>query len=85
VCLSHTLALVFDPAHVLAFVSLNRSFADVQSSFDSGSPNDATQAQLQSAVDRNPSLLQLHLRIGRFEIKFEQRPGLLTKGARSYS
>jgi hypothetical protein len=62
----------------------NPSFTDdVQSSFDSGSPNDATQAHLQSAVDRNLSISQLHLHIGRFKIKFEQRPGLLTKRTRS--
>jgi hypothetical protein len=42
-----------------------------------------TQAQLESAVDRNLSISQPHLRIGRFETKFDRRPGLLTKGARS--
>jgi hypothetical protein len=76
------------PSSCACFICLNLSFAradDVRSSFDSGSPNAVAQAQVQSAVDRNLSLSQLHLGIGLFEIKFDRRPGLLTKGARSCS
>jgi hypothetical protein len=64
---------------------LHHSCTDVQSSFgsDSGRPNDDTRTQLQSAVDQNVSISHLHLRMRDFEIKFERRPGLLTKGARS--
>jgi hypothetical protein len=67
------------------FVCLHHSFTDVQSSFgsDSGRPNDDTRTQLQSAVDQNVSISHLHLLMGDFEIKFERRPGLLTKGVRS--
>jgi hypothetical protein len=73
---------MFNPAHA-CFLCLNLSFADVQSSFDSGYPNEDTQEELQSAVDRNLSISQLYLLIGRFEIEFDRRPGVLTKRARS--
>jgi hypothetical protein len=64
---------------------LHHSFTDVQSSFgsDSGRPNDVEQAQLQSTIDQNLSISQLHLRIGDFEIKFDRRLGVLTKRAQS--
>jgi hypothetical protein len=51
--------------------------------FDLGSPNAVAQAHLQSAIDQNCSISQLRLCVGRFEIQFKQRPGLLTKLARS--
>jgi hypothetical protein len=74
-----------NPARLLVSYACTIRLLMVQSSFgsDSGRPNDVTQTQLQSAVDQNVSISRLHLHMGDFEIKFERRPGLLTKGARS--
>jgi hypothetical protein len=84
-CHLTSLEIFFEGLLVCLFPLLwNPSFTDdVRSSFDSGYPSGAMHAHLQSAVDRNLSISQLHLRIGHFEIKCDRRSGLLTKGARS--